>query len=177
MYLCQTYLFSSRKIEGGNGAPGLRGARIDDGKGARTLPPKQSLVVASGAAARSADLELSFRVPVAAGGWQSSVRALDGSATLTLGGSASAPRRVWVRLPGMESPYEFVLKPAEATVAVRVLVDKVIAEFFVQGGRAVGTFGLKAGVATTNAPLTVTADVGALSLTNLAAWTMKCGWK
>ena len=51
--------------EGGNGAPGLRGARIDDGKGDRTLPPKQSLVVASGAAARSADLELSFQVPAA----------------------------------------------------------------------------------------------------------------
>ena len=172
-------LFSSRKMEGGgNGVPGLRGARIDDGKGARTLPPKHSLVVASGAAARSADLELSFQVP-ATGDWQVSVRALDGSATLTLSsGTVSAPpRTVLARLPGMKSPYEFALKPGEATIAVRVLADKVIAEFFVQGGRAVGTFGLKAGVAATNASLAVAANVGALSLTSLEAWTMKCGWK
>ena len=61
--------------------------------------------------------------------------------------------------------------------AVRVLADKIIAEFFVQGGRAVGTFGLPAGVAAANATLAVTSEVGELALASVTAWTMKCGWK
>ena len=154
---------------------GLRGARIDDGKSAKTLAPKQKLVVAHGAAARSADLELNFTLPT--GEWQATVSALDGSAALTLSGNASAPRAMQVRLAGTKTPYEIALKPGEASIAVRVLADKVIAEFFVQGGRAVGTFGLSAGVAAANATMAVVADVGALSLTSVAAWTMKCGWK
>ena len=154
---------------------GLRGARIDDGKPPpKALAPKQRLVVASGAPARSADLEMSFAVP--SGDWQASVSALDGSATLTLSGKAGL-RAVQARLPGMKAPYEFALKPGEATIAVRVLADKVIAEFFVQGGRAVGTFGLPAGVAAANATLAVTSEVGELALASVTAWTMKCGWK
>ena len=128
----------------------------------------------NGAPARSADLEMSFAVP--SGDWQASVSALDGSAELTLSGKAGL-RAVQARLPGMKAPYEFALKPGEATIAVRVLADKVIAEFFVQGGRAVGTFGLPAGVAAANATLAVTSEVGELALASVTAWTMKCGWK
>lgn len=158
---------------------GLRGARIDSrnispGKSPKVLVPQESLVVASGSLARSADFELNFTLPTS--DWQTSVAVLDGSATITLSSNMSAPRMVLLALPGMVTPFELVLKPQESTISVRVLVDKVIAEFFVQGGRAAGTFGLKAGVSANNATISVVAHKGHVALTSVAAWAMGCGW-
>ena len=123
---------------------------------------------------------------IGARGWQALAAAISAGAApkLSIVG-ASDPRSdakaglraVQARLPGMKAPFEFALKPGEATIAVRVLADKVSAEFFVQGGRAVGTFGLPAGVAAANATLAVTSEVGELALASVAAWAMKCGWR
>lgn len=157
----------------------LRDVRIDSraigpGKPPKLLAPHERLMVASGLLARSADFELNFTLPTL--DWQTTVAALDGSAALTLSGNASTPHVVWVTLPGMKTPFDLVLKPHERTIFVRVLTDKVIAEYFVQGGRAVGTFGLKAGVTASNATLSVRVDRGQISLHSVSAWAMKCGW-
>ena len=51
----------------------------------------------------------------------------------------------WHPHAGTKTPYELARVQLECTW--HVLVDKVIAEFFVQGGRAVDTSGLLSGVA------------------------------
>ena len=157
----------------------LRGARIDagtvePGKTPLVLAPKQRFEIAGGAAARTADVELNFTVP--AGDWQTTVEALGGRATLTLSGSAVTPRAVLARVTDAKAPYQIALKPSEATITVRLLSDKVIAEFFVQGGRAVGTVGVPGGVDASSASLAVTADLGQIRLNSVMAWAMGCGW-
>ena len=86
---------------------------------------------------------------------------------------AKAVRRS--RLPLCQRPHRLIW--VKGRDVYQRWIDGVMTEFFVQGGRAVGTFGLPAGVAAANATLAVTSEVGELALASVTAWTMKCGWK